>query len=394
MKNTAGIFARIALLCCISGLWGCPRQPGGAAAATDSVRQGFTLPRIPQNLTSPEDRIDYLTAHYWDNFDFTDTTLISKPEITEQAFADFIDLLANVSYPAAGSALTRMMKASAADSAMLAHFAELSEKYLYDPNSPLRDEELYIPVLRYLAASPHLDSLSRLRPRCQLELALRNRPGDIAADFTYTLKSGRRNRMSQIKADYTILFFNNPDCGDCNRVKEYMDTSPVIGGQLRKQAGQGKTAAGGPIGGPSDSSADRSAGGSRGDSAVSSVGGSADNSAGGPASGSADGSASESADGSADGSAGSSANGSAGRELAVLALYTEGDIVHWRNAEYPSGMINAYDAGQKIAERQSYDLKAMPTLYLLDKDKRVILKDAPVEQIEQWLVEKRKSQTQ
>ena len=55
-------------------------------------------------------------------------------------------------------------------------------------------------------------------------------------------------------------------------------------------------------------------------------------------------------------------------------------------------MINAYDAGQKITERQLYDLKAMPTLYLLDKDKRVILKDAPVEQIEQWLTEKRKSQ--
>lgn len=32
--------------------------------------------------------------------------------------------------------------------------------------------------------------------------------------------------MRQIEADYTILFFNNPDCGDCNRVKEYMDMSP------------------------------------------------------------------------------------------------------------------------------------------------------------------------
>ena len=36
----------------------------------------------------------------------------------------------------------------------------------------------------------------------------------------------------------------------------------------------------------------------------------------------------------------------------------------------------------------------MTTLYPLDKDKRVILKDAPVEQIEQWLTEKRKSQTE
>jgi hypothetical protein len=36
-------------------------------------------------------------------------------------------------------------------------------------------------------------------------------------------------------------------------------------------------------------------------------------------------------------------------------------------------------------DRELYDLKAMPTLYLLDKDKKVLLKDAPVEQVEQYL---------
>lgn len=320
------LLLRTLLLSCVSGLWGCPRHQAATEVA-GSTPQGFDLPHIPVALVTPQERADYLAEHYWDNFDFTDSTLISKPEITEQAFVDFIDLLAAAPLCAADSALTKMMEASAADSSMFAHFTELSEKYLYDPNSPLRNEDLYIPVLRYLADSPHLDSLCRLRPRYQLELALRNRPGEMAADFIYTLKSGRRSRMSRIKANYTILFFNNPDCGDCNRVKEYMDISPVIGGQLRKQAGQVKAA-----------------------------------------------------------------NGSPGSvELAVLALYTEGDISHWQSAKYPPEMINAYDAGQKIAEQHSYDLKAMPTLYLLDKDKRVILKDAPVEQIEHWLVEKRKS---
>ena len=34
---------------------------------------------------------------------------------------------------------------------------------------------------------------------------------------------------------------------------------------------------------------------------------------------------------------------------------------------------------------QVYDLKAMPTLYLLDAEKRVILKDASFEQVEERL---------
>ena len=32
-----------------------------------------------------------------------------------------------------------------------------------------------------------------------------------------------------------------------------------------------------------------------------------------------------------------------------------------------------------------YDLKAIPTIYLLDSSKRVILKDVPVEVAEEWL---------
>ena len=38
-----------------------------------------------------------------------------------------------------------------------------------------------------------------------------------------------------------------------------------------------------------------------------------------------------------------------------------------------------------IKEKNLYDLKAIPTLYLLDKNKKVLLKDAVVGQIEQYL---------
>ncbi len=38
--------------------------------------------------------------------------------------------------------------------------------------------------------------------------------------------------------------------------------------------------------------------------------------------------------------------------------------------------INGYDKELTVLERELYDLKAMPTLYLLDKDKKVLLKDA------------------
>ena len=47
--------------------------------------------------------------------------------------------------------------------------------------------------------------------------------------------------------------------------------------------------------------------------------------------------------------------------------------------------INAYDAGQVLTMKKLYDLKAMPTLYLLGKNKVVLLKDINVTQIIQFL---------
>jgi hypothetical protein len=49
----------------------------------------------------------------------------------------------------------------------------------------------------------------------------------------------------------------------------------------------------------------------------------------------------------------------------------------WREylQKMPQGWIVSYDAPQAIKNRELYDLKAIPTIYLLDAAKRVMLKD-------------------
>lgn len=62
--------------------------------------------------------------------------------------------------------------------------------------------------------------------------------------------------------------------------------------------------------------------------------------------------------------------------VTVLAVYTEGNPAAWR--EELSGLPSDWLVGtdREFIKKQSlYDLKAMPTLYLLDADKRVLLKD-------------------
>ena len=69
--------------------------------------------------------------------------------------------------------------------------------------------------------------------------------------------------------------------------------------------------------------------------------------------------------------------------IEVLALHPDGDLTEWRRRlpENPSWWISAYDKGERIHKSNLYDLKAIPTIYLLDAQKRVIMKDPTVEDL-------------
>ena len=71
--------------------------------------------------------------------------------------------------------------------------------------------------------------------------------------------------------------------------------------------------------------------------------------------------------------------------LKVLALYPDEDLAAWRDyrSNMPASWINAYDKGCVIREKSTYNLSAIPALYLLDRDKRVLVKDAT----EVWRIE-------
>ncbi len=171
----------------------------------------FEMVSVPTLITDPVERAEYLVKHYWDKFDFKDTTYIHEPQVTEQALSNYIDLMNYVSPAAMSSSVKAMMKQTEQDSAMFQYFSEMMEKYLYDPNSPLRNEEMYIAVLEYITESSSLSDVEKIRPAHLLELSLKNRIGTPAADFTYTLANGQTEKLYNIKADYLLLFFNNPD---------------------------------------------------------------------------------------------------------------------------------------------------------------------------------------
>jgi hypothetical protein len=69
------------------------------------------------------------------------------------------------------------------------------------------------------------------------------------------------------------------------------------------------------------------------------------------------------------------------KRITVLAIFPDEDLTIWKEAQYSDLWINAYDNGCKILRDNIYDLKASPTIYLLNKNKKVILKDTDIDKL-------------
>jgi len=67
----------------------------------------------------------------------------------------------------------------------------------------------------------------------------------------------------------------------------------------------------------------------------------------------------------------------------MLAVYPDGNKEIWENnnIKLPTSWVNAIDLDQSILKKGLYDLKASPTIYLVDKNKNVILKDTSIDQL-------------
>lgn len=298
MKNIATILLYSVLLALSATACGLSPSKKADASVTDTPAESYHFKSVaPPAYIAQEKQRDYMVEHYWDGFDFSDTLFIAKADTAEmlRAFAGYV---ANVVGPVDGSPMRRLMQRASASRRMLDYFVMLSEQVLHDPNSPLRSDELYIPVLEAQLSAPFYDEYERLVPQYDLELARRNRIGSRATDFRFTMGSGRTSSLYAVKADYTLVYINNPGCPMCRDIQQAIEHSPLLSEMI------------------------------------------------------------------------------ADARLTVLAIYPDRDLAEWRKHPLPSEWINGYDEGCVIEQQRLYDLRAIPSLYLLDKDKRVLVKDS------------------
>ena len=178
------------------------------------------------SLRTYEDYVAFVDG-YWNDFDFDageDVIAYDTANIC-QAFADYVII---IEPQKADSLLRSLMHRAERSRPVLDFFATVSNIVLYDPNSPLRNDEYYIPILEVLVESPLMDEYDRIAPAYDLQMASLNRIGTIANDFSYTLADGTTHRMHDIEADFLLIMLNNPGCPMCREITDAITGSPML----------------------------------------------------------------------------------------------------------------------------------------------------------------------
>lgn len=275
-----------------------------AAVVVKAGPDKFTPPSIPASVVGEQEKLNDLLLNYWQGADFSNKGWVESKDKAEEIFGEFIYYTVhNSSQDVSREALDIMLKNAEAYPAVYEILTEFIDKYLYDPNSPVRNEELYIVALESQIANSNLEDIYKVVPRERLKMAMKNRVGSVAIDFPFTTSKGVKGSLHAVKADYLLLFFYNLGCPACREVRtglgDMMRNHPDIAEMLNT-----------------------------------------------------------------------------GR-LRILALYPDTDMTEWDRyvGDIPANWTNAYDPQQTINDGQLYDLRAIPSLYLLDKNKKVLLKD-------------------
>ena len=181
-------------------------------------------------------------------------------------------------------------------------FMQLAEKYLYEPNSPYYNEGLYVVFLLYVVEHGDASLSDFARYKHHYELIAKNQVGSRASDFSFVQQNGLRGTLYGIESNYTVLFFNDPICQECNQVKRQLENNYATFEQ---------------------------------------------------------------------------------KGIRVVAVYIDSEVAVWKKAVYHTSWLSVY--AEDVDRKQLYNVRALPTLYLLDKQKRVLLKDVSVEKLIKYL---------
>lgn len=199
--------------------------------------QDFQLPRPPAELKSVPARAGWLVEHFWTSADMdalarSHENGVAEPSVLEQSFVNYVALfpLTECDSLCAASVNSLMLAADSMpdDGRLFGALSSLADKYLFDLDSPMADDEKY---LFFIDASMACEGLSPSRRDLlsyRRNIVMNNRVGTAVEDFCFEAPDGRLIDFCDIPGERLLLLFDIT-CKDCLDMVKALEASAKAG---------------------------------------------------------------------------------------------------------------------------------------------------------------------
>lgn len=187
---------------------------GIGAFSQDKAKTLFPYPNVPDTIKNLENRSNYFVSKFWDKFNFSKP--VSDTAAFNEAFNDWITFFRYAHKNVVKASVSDVMNKAQSNMKNFWMFADAAEKDLYSTEATLPSDEAYVLFVNNIIRSSKVKKDEKLRYQKQIVKINSNQNGNYAPKFDFTNLEGQKQSLDSIKAETIILFFNDPDCEDCN----------------------------------------------------------------------------------------------------------------------------------------------------------------------------------
>ncbi len=186
-----------------------------AAAASDEPL--FVYPVPPDTMVALQPRCDFIVSRFWDRCNFS--TAFREPQRLHRAMGDWFYIMQHASADTVHSAIDRLLARFAKKGNETLTLASIAEEWLYSDTAEIRSDEVYRPFAAAAATNRKISNADKARFQAQLQIIDNSSLGTNVPDLEFVRADGTTGHLSEISGASVLLFFNDPECVDCNMAR-------------------------------------------------------------------------------------------------------------------------------------------------------------------------------
>ena len=181
----------------------------------------FQYPIVPDSVATFQGRCNYLADHFWDFCEMS-KAFSAKQKMAEELKV-FLSVMANAEPEAAKNGVRKLMTKLEKQPKDQLFMATVAEGHLFGDTADVWIDELYLPFAEAIANNKRISKAEKARFVNQAEVLRNSMVGVRAPSLPYTLRDGSQGNLQADSAQVVVLFFNDPDCSDCNMARLRLD---------------------------------------------------------------------------------------------------------------------------------------------------------------------------